>query len=103
MCWWCYSECISTLGKLKNLPDHGGNRTRDLWFPMLCQLSYEVKSVRVCDISELSLVLTTEGILKFFFRKPINSYLLTAKEFLREATMYLKRFGLPRVITHMSI
>ena len=24
--------------------------------PMLCQLSYEVKSVRVCDISELSLV-----------------------------------------------
>ena len=44
--------------KLKNLPDHGGNRTRDLCFasPMLCQLSYEVKSVRVCDISQLSLV-----------------------------------------------
>ena len=58
MCLWCYSECISTLDKLKNLPDHGGNRTRDLWFasPMLCQLSYEVKSVQVCDISELSLV-----------------------------------------------
>ena len=58
MCLWCYSECISTPGKLKNLPDHSGNRTRDLWFasPMLCQLSYEVKSVRVCDISELSLV-----------------------------------------------
>ncbi len=38
-------------GTLKNLPDHGGNRTCDLWFarPM-------VKSVRVCDISELSLV-----------------------------------------------
>ncbi len=37
--------------------DHGGNRTRDLWFasPMLCQLSYEVKSARVCDISDLSL------------------------------------------------
>ncbi len=37
-----------TPGKLKNQPDHGGNRTRDLWFasPMLYQLSYEVKSVR---------------------------------------------------------
>ena len=58
MCLWCYSECIYTPGKLKNLPDHSGNRTRDLWFAsrMLCQLSYEVKSVRVCDISELSLV-----------------------------------------------
>ena len=49
---WCYSECISTPGKLKNLPDHSGNRTRDLWFasPMLCQLSYEVTSVRLCDM-----------------------------------------------------
>ncbi len=51
----CYSECIlyPTPGKLKNQPDHGGNRTRDLWFasPMLYQLSYEVKSVRVFDIS----------------------------------------------------
>ncbi len=46
-----------TPGQLKNQPDHGGNRTRDLWFasPMLYQLSYEVKSVRVFDISELSL------------------------------------------------
>ena len=37
---------------------HGGNRTRDLWdtSPMLCQMSYVVKSVRVDDISELSLV-----------------------------------------------
>ena len=53
----CYSECNPTPGKLKNQPDHGGNRTRDLWFasPMLYQLSYEVKSVRVFDISELSL------------------------------------------------
>ena len=54
MCLWCYSECISTPGKLKNLPDHGGNRTHDLkWFanPMLYQLSYEVKSVHwVCGI-----------------------------------------------------
>ncbi len=54
---WCYSECISAPGKLENQPDHGGNRTRDLWFasPMLCQLSYEVKLVRVCHISKLSL------------------------------------------------
>ena len=39
----CYCECISTPGKLKNQPDHGRNRTRDLWFasPMLYQLSYE--------------------------------------------------------------
>ena len=42
-------------------PDHGGNRTRDLWdtSPILYQLSYEVKSVRVGDISELSLVTST--------------------------------------------
>ncbi len=42
----------TTPGKLKNQPDHGGNRTRNLWFasPMLYQLSYEVKSVRVFDI-----------------------------------------------------
>ena len=39
-------------------PDHGGNRNRDLWDTrsMLYQLSYVVKSVRVDDISELSLV-----------------------------------------------
>ena len=49
---------VSTPGKLKSMPDHGGNRTCDLWNanPMLCQLSYAVRSVRVCDISELSLV-----------------------------------------------
>ena len=43
---------------LKNVPGHGWNRTYDLWnnSPMLCQLSYAVRSVRVCDISELSLV-----------------------------------------------
>ena len=35
---------------LKNMPDHGGNRTYDLWntSPMLCQLSYAVWSVRFC-------------------------------------------------------
>ena len=43
---------------LTNMPDHGGNRTYDLWntSPMLCQLSYAVWSVRVCDISEQNLV-----------------------------------------------
>ena len=24
-CLWCYSECASTAGKLKSLPDHGVN------------------------------------------------------------------------------
>ena len=52
------SLSVSTPGKLKSLLDGGGNRTCDLWFasPLLYQLSYEVKSVRVGDISELSLV-----------------------------------------------
>ena len=45
----------------KNMPGHGGNRTYDLWntSPMLCQLSYMVRSVRVCDISEQNLVPST--------------------------------------------
>ena len=55
-----YDACDVTLSvyphraSLKNMPDHGGNRTYDLWntSPMLCQLSYAVWSVRVCDISE---------------------------------------------------
>ena len=59
-----YDACDVTLSvyphraSLKNMPGHGGNRTYDLWntSPMLCQLSYAVRSVRVCDISELSLV-----------------------------------------------
>ena len=52
------SLSVSTLGKLGGLPDHGGNRTCDLWFssPMLYQLNYEIKSVGVGDISEPSLV-----------------------------------------------
>ena len=47
------TESIFTPSKLKNTPDHSGNRTYDLWNarPMLCQLSYAVK---VCDISKLS-------------------------------------------------
>ena len=59
-----YDACDVTLSvyphqaSLKNMPDHGGNRTYDLWntSPMLCQLSYAVWSVRVCDISEQNLV-----------------------------------------------
>ena len=59
-----YDICGVTLSvyphqaSLKNMPGHGGNRTYDLWntSPMLCQLSYAVRSVRACDISELSLV-----------------------------------------------
>ena len=59
-----YDACGVTLSvyphraNFKNLPGHGGNRTYDLWntSPMLCPLSYAVSSVRVCDISELSLV-----------------------------------------------
>ena len=62
-----YYVCDVTLSvyphraSLKNMPGHGGNRTYDLWnaSPMLCQLSYAVSSVRVCDISELSLVPST--------------------------------------------
>ncbi len=52
-----FFEYVHT-GQVKILLDRGGNRTRDLWFasPVLCQLSYEVKSVRVCAISLLSLV-----------------------------------------------
>ena len=38
---------------LKNMPGHWGNRTYDLWntSPMLSQLSYALRSVRVCGIS----------------------------------------------------
>ena len=54
-----YSEFISTPGKLKNMPYQGGNRTYDLWnaSPMLCQLSYAVRSVWVCDILKLNLIM----------------------------------------------
>ena len=43
---------------LKNMLGHGGNRTYKLWntSPMLCQLSYMVRTVRVSDISEQNLV-----------------------------------------------
>ena len=53
-----YNACYITLsvyphrGSLKNMPGHGGNRAYDLCntSPMLCRLSYAVRSVRVCDI-----------------------------------------------------
>ena len=59
-----YDVCVATLSvyphraSLKNMPGHGGIRTYDLWnaSPMLCQLSCAVRSARVCDVSELSLV-----------------------------------------------
>ena len=49
--------CIHT-GQAEKIAWPRWDRTRDLWdnSPMLCQLSYVVKSVRVDDISELSLV-----------------------------------------------
>ena len=69
-------ECASTPGKLKSLPDNGGNRTRDLWdaSPMLCQLSYAVKSVRVDDISELSLVPSISVYIKYHIKYHILEY-----------------------------
>ena len=59
-----YDVCVATLSvyphraSLKNMPGHGGIRTYDLWNarPMLCQMSYAIWSVRVCDILKLSLV-----------------------------------------------
>ena len=53
-----YDACDVTLSvyphraSLKIMPDHGGNRTYDLWntSPMLCQLSYAIWSVRVSGI-----------------------------------------------------
>ena len=52
-----YDVCDVTLSvyphraSLKNMSGHGGNRTYDLWStsPMLCQLSYAVRSVRVSN------------------------------------------------------
>ena len=54
-----YDVCDVTLSvyphraSLKNMPGQGGNRTYDLWntSPMLCQLSYAVRSVRVSELS----------------------------------------------------
>ena len=62
-----YDVCDVTLSvyphraSLKNMLGHVGNRTYDLsnTSPMLCQLSYAVRSVRVSDISELSPVPST--------------------------------------------
>ena len=74
-----YDVCVATLSvyphraSLKNMPGHGGIRTYDLWnaSPTLYQLSYAVRSVRVCDISEPSLVLSismlSNSMILFFF------------------------------------
>ena len=55
------SEYASTPGKLKSLPDHGGNRTHDLWDTTVVQCSRLPTELRGQvgsggDISELSLV-----------------------------------------------
>ncbi len=65
---WVY---IHTGHAEKSVPNHGGNLTRDLWFtsPVLCQLSYEVKSVRLCDILELSLVFSISEYFYFMTKK----------------------------------
>ena len=49
---------IATLSVYPHRASLKNIRTYDLWnaSPMLCQLSYAVRSVRVYDISELSLV-----------------------------------------------
>ena len=68
-----YDACDVTLSVyphragLKNMPGHGGNRTYDLWntSPMLCQLSYAVRSVRVCDMSEPSIVPSIDSVPKY--------------------------------------
>ncbi len=57
MCLWCYSECICTPDKLKNLPDHGGNLTRNLCYRKatqpethkLQQVSYQQPNIRMCS------------------------------------------------------
>ena len=56
-----YDACDVTLSvythraSLKNMPDHGGNRTYDLWntSPMLCQLSYAAWSVHWASIPKV--------------------------------------------------
>ena len=70
-----YDICDVTLSvhphraSLKNMPGHGGNRTYDVWntSPMLCQLSYAVRTVRVSDISEQNLV--PKSCFKSYFNK----------------------------------
>ena len=61
----------SQRASLKNMLGHGGNRAYNLWntSPMLCQLSYTVRSVRVSDISEQYLVITIK-----FFKSPACNF-----------------------------
>ena len=48
------SKSVSVPGKLKNILTTAGIESTT--FKMLCQQRYAVRSVRVCDISELNLV-----------------------------------------------
>ena len=82
-------ECASTPGKLKSSPDHGENRTCDLWHasPMFYQLSYEVKSVRVGEISELSLVPSTSMYSKAGF--PLSNFVARSGFFRLRACVFI--------------
>ena len=59
---------------LKNMPDHGGNRTYDLWntSPILCQLSYAVRSVRVSIPKVVGSIPTVVG--HIFQARPVWIY-----------------------------
>ena len=48
MCLWCYSECISTPGKLKNLPDHGG-KPKVAGSIILADISHHFGRLGRCD------------------------------------------------------
>ena len=72
------------------MPDHGGNRTYDLWnaSPMLCQLSYAVRSVRACGISELSPVPLTS-----IFEKNLMNIKLCCRSMLLGSREIVRRFS----------
>ena len=106
MCLWCYSEYISTPGKL---PNHGGNRARDLWFasPMLCQLSYEAswfeqqskihkQSKQTCHILHHDTISHTKSILIIPFKKNGKKCfsLYCVKQFLSFLTCFFKSLPL---------
>ena len=78
-CLWCYSESISTLGKLRNMPEYDGNRTYDLWYasPTFRRQSYAVTSVRVRDISELSPLSFAQYQFNHHFRP--NTYIIMSQ------------------------
>ena len=96
------SPSVSTPDKLKSLLDRGGNRTCDLWFasPTLFQLScvqYEIKSVRVGDISEHSLVPLISAC---YFESQYNSYIDECEKYRKvEETLQI---GCIRVTSQIS-